>query len=364
METNNYIPSHPVHPFEILKDELAAQGIRQKDFAKSIGMRDSNFSRMLREMPDLTPELALSLEKELGIPFSDWMHYQERYMKDKVRIAERDAIESELAATEQTLSERLNLKELYKRAGLTHKSVKERVETVMRYSTEIFSPDKTREPALYKKSGKRMTDSKNLLTWTVLALMECDNGPKPDEYTNGKAIEAAREISAYAHNGKVSKATVMEILNRHNIGFHHVEKLEKTPVDAYSTRRDNRMFVVVTYRINDLDKFVFDVLHELGHIALHIESGIADSFINVDGEAGIRKLEDEADAFARDCLIPIAHWKKIISSSASSLNPYAVSQKIGDRAKELGYSPSIAVARYKHESQRYNLKIYQSPKLL
>lgn len=82
-----------------------------------------------------------------------------------------------------------------------------------------------------------------------------------------------------------------------------------------------------------------------------------------DGETRIKKLEDEADEFARDKLIPAAQWKKIISSSSSSLNPYVVSQKIGDRAKELGYSPSIAVARYKHESQRYNLRIYQSPKL-
>ncbi|MCM1490393.1 MAG: hypothetical protein NC095_06165 [Muribaculum sp.] len=87
METNEmFVPIHAVHPFDILKDELEARGFRQKDFAKALNMQGSNFSRMLREKPDLTAEVALMLEKELGIPFGEWMSFQERYMRDKLRI--------------------------------------------------------------------------------------------------------------------------------------------------------------------------------------------------------------------------------------------------------------------------------------
>ena len=47
METNNeYIPMRATHPFDILRKELNAREISNKDFAKRIGMQASNFSRM------------------------------------------------------------------------------------------------------------------------------------------------------------------------------------------------------------------------------------------------------------------------------------------------------------------------------
>lgn len=85
METNKnyeYTPSHPVHPFEILEEELTARGISKKDFALQLGMHPSNFSRLLRSKCDLTVSIALRLEKTLGIPFAHWMKFQEAYSKD------------------------------------------------------------------------------------------------------------------------------------------------------------------------------------------------------------------------------------------------------------------------------------------
>lgn len=85
METNEvkaYVPFHPVHPFEILKEELDARGISQKDFAESIGMKASNFSRMLKAKGELSSEMAFKLEDSLGIPYSHWMGFQEKYLRD------------------------------------------------------------------------------------------------------------------------------------------------------------------------------------------------------------------------------------------------------------------------------------------
>ncbi len=85
METNNntsYKPFSPVHPFDILKDELEARGISHKDFAESIGMAPSNFSRMLRLRGELTSDMAMRLEEALGIPYIDWMGFQERFIRD------------------------------------------------------------------------------------------------------------------------------------------------------------------------------------------------------------------------------------------------------------------------------------------
>ncbi len=93
METNNineYVPFSPVHPFEILEEELSARGITKKDFALQIGMKPSNLSRMLSNKGELSSEMALKLEIALGIPYLEWMRLQEAYIKDKMRTERRN----------------------------------------------------------------------------------------------------------------------------------------------------------------------------------------------------------------------------------------------------------------------------------
>ena len=89
METNNmntYCPFTPVHPYDILEEELEARGISKKAFAQQIGMKPSNFSRMLSFRGELSSEMALKFEEVLDIPYLDWMKYQEAYLKDKRRL--------------------------------------------------------------------------------------------------------------------------------------------------------------------------------------------------------------------------------------------------------------------------------------
>lgn len=89
METNkttSYIPSAPVHPFDIVEDEIAARGLTKKEFAESIGMKPSNFSRMLKKKGELTSEMAMKLEAALDIPYRHWMRFQEQYLKDCARL--------------------------------------------------------------------------------------------------------------------------------------------------------------------------------------------------------------------------------------------------------------------------------------
>lgn len=88
METNkitSYTPFAPVHPFDIIEDEIIARGLTKKEFAECIGMKPSNFSRMLKKKGELTSEMALKLEAALDIPYRHWMRYQEQYLKDCAR---------------------------------------------------------------------------------------------------------------------------------------------------------------------------------------------------------------------------------------------------------------------------------------
>lgn len=120
--------------------------------------------------------------------------------------------------------------------------------------------------------------------------------------------------------------------------------------------------IVVTYRHNDLDKLVFDILHEIGHIRLHITKG--ESFISVENDYSSKsKEEKEADEFANDILIPQDKWNIIMSARPDNLSPHVVVHTIAKEAEKVGISPSIAVARYKHDTRCYNIRGYRSPKI-
>lgn len=365
METNEFIPFEPVHPYDILKDELSARGIRQKDFASKIGMQSSNFSRMLKEKTDIAPTFALTLEKELGIPYSDWMYFQEKYLTDVKAVKQRNEEEAKAIAEESAMAERVNIKEIYRCLKLGLTDIVDRMKILKPYSSVIFNPDFQTNAGMFKKSELRKTDTKNLLAWIIITLIIMDKESNGMAYTPGGSDLAAIEIARLANSRKLNLENAKETLNRFGICFVKVEKLDKTPVDAFSTRIVNVPSIAVTCRINDIDKLAFDIIHELGHISLHMKDKNNSHFLNIDdGFKENSSIEEEADRYARDKLIPPSTWKAITSSGASAILPYKIVSIIGKNAENYQISPSIAVARYKHETQTYNVKMYRSPKII
>lgn len=93
METNridNAVPFMVVHPTELIKDEIKARGMSQKELAERMGMKPSNVSRMFKEKENITPALAAKLENALGINSSYWLRLQASYEKDVIAIEQRD----------------------------------------------------------------------------------------------------------------------------------------------------------------------------------------------------------------------------------------------------------------------------------
>ena len=73
------IPATPIHPGEMIKDELQARGISQKKFAEIIGV--------LNGKRPVTTEYALKIEAATGIPAYIWLNMQSAY---NMQTARRD----------------------------------------------------------------------------------------------------------------------------------------------------------------------------------------------------------------------------------------------------------------------------------
>ena len=89
MGTRNSIrPAFPVHPGSILKEELRERAIKQKEFAKMIGMQPTHLNALLHGARSISPQLAVRLEAALNIPASVWLNLQSNYNLDMLRPAD------------------------------------------------------------------------------------------------------------------------------------------------------------------------------------------------------------------------------------------------------------------------------------
>ena len=67
MIANNLEPHYLTHPGEVIKDELEARGISQRQLAKSIGVPASQLNELLNAKRSLSAEMALLIGQALDI---------------------------------------------------------------------------------------------------------------------------------------------------------------------------------------------------------------------------------------------------------------------------------------------------------
>jgi addiction module HigA family antidote len=83
---NDHTPAEAIHAGEILKEELKARNIKQKDFAQQIAVKPNVLSELLRGKRNFTAELAVKIESATGIEAEFWLKLQAKYEIDLVRI--------------------------------------------------------------------------------------------------------------------------------------------------------------------------------------------------------------------------------------------------------------------------------------
>ena len=359
-----FIPIEAVHPSELVKDELKARGMQRKELAERLGMKAPNLSRFFSAKEDITPSMALKLEEAFGISADYWMGLQLSYKRDLDAIRLRDEEEAKTIQVEKALASALNLSILFKKLAIDScKYFRDKLNLLYKAfnvtSIEGVLALSTAQ-GRFKKSERLETENRNLSTWILLARYACNkecNGLP--SYVKGSESKAAKEIAAKANAQTITEKDIKTILAKYGIGYCIVEKFEKTPVDAYSVIIEGHPFIVVSHRRDNMDMLVFDVLHECGHINKHLIDGT--SFVSYNQDLNDADgVEQEANNYAKDMLIPPSVWANITKGRSRSINIYSLIKTVTDEAKKNGISPTIAAWRFKYETGVYKIPGYKS----
>ena len=82
---NDVEPYEPVHPGDLIKDDLEYLGITQKQLAERIGLPRSQVNEILRGKRSVNYEFALLIEKALGTDAETLLRIQHRYDVSKAK---------------------------------------------------------------------------------------------------------------------------------------------------------------------------------------------------------------------------------------------------------------------------------------
>lgn len=364
MATNktNKPPFRAVHPAEIIKDEIKARSMTQKELAERMGMQAPNVTRLLKG-ENITASIAQKLENALGIPADFWMRLQTQYDRDVKDIALRDENEKAAIVAENMLSSTLNLAELYKRLKIsTVLYVQEKLQKLEEFMG--FKPLEIRNQEFaqklsynYKKSDKNNVDERNQTTWLTLAYIESRSNVPKGQFTQGNAQRAAHDIAVRVHSGELRESEISNILNKYGIAYSVVQKLEKTPIDAASMRIGEHPAIITTHRFNDMSRLIFNVLHELGHIEKHMYNENNEIFVSGDSYSIDSPKEREANLFAQNMLISQKLWDKMMNSGPiNGLRFGNIVEQLRLLSIENNLDFNIIVWRWKYESHNYQLR--------
>jgi len=316
-----------------IREQLENRGMTQKEFAIRMGLSEKHISHLINGQVELTQDVALRLESVLGVPASFWNNLESIYREKLTRVIVEQELESdaELAAAFP----------YQKMAALgwvaPARKAEEKVLNLRCFFevAKIYLLDGLRIPGIaYRKTGINETSDYSLAAWAQKARIEARQyKTAPINISKlEQEIPRIREMTVENPNAFCNEITTL--LNGCGIALVFLPHIGGSFLHGASFYDGNRIVMGLTVRGRDADKFWFSLFHEICHI---MRGHISASQTN-------KEQEDEADAFARDVLIPLEQYQIFIRANCFSKDCIVAF------AHKIGIAPGIVLGRLQKEN--------------
>lgn len=200
--------------------------------------------------------------------------------------------------------------------------------------------------AAHYRGNDKEVNKFSLWAWQARILQLAEQSPINTPYKKGTVDEKfMKDLSqlSWSDNGPI---IAKEFLNKFGIHLIIEPHFKETYLDgAVCIDSNGNPIVALTLRHDRLDNFWFSLMHELAHIALHLDGNI-EWFLDDLDVFNQDPQEEEADNCARSSLISKQQW------DSESLNSVS---DILDFSNELKIHPSIVIGRLRRERGDYTI---------
>ena len=337
-ESDNSEPRLP-DPIDAIQFRMEQQNLTHRDLVPSIGSR-SKVSEVLARKRPLTLQMIRALHSNLGIPA-------------KVLLQEADPALIEDTSIDWS---RFPVREMIRFGWIKEdiKHARDRAEEMMRQFFASIGSTREIKALLYRQThnvrAARAMDQYALTAWTARVISRAKDLKLPCNYTPKIVdLEFMRKLAkqSWPEQGPL---LAREYLANHGIALVVEQHLPKTHLDGAAIMISKKQPIIgLTIRYDRIDNFWFCLMHELAHLALHLEDEPGGFYDDLDAENQGDELERQADSFAKEALIPSDAWE---DSAASRIKSPRAAEKL---ANELGIHPAIVAGRMRHEFKAYRL---------
>ncbi len=348
-------PAFLIHPGEILIDELKARDISQIEFAQTLDIPRSQLNEYIKGKRDFTTELCLLVARALSMDESIWLQLKQNYEVDRIKIDEKSAQRlkdtQELAFLDHHLP-----KKFLKSVGIVSEDKTETLIKVRKlYDVDHLSAveGKVEEQRLayHRKSQKANVNLVALFTWELLVQQKVEK-LKVEPFNADSREEVIAQLKTIFKENKNAFKKSVALLARNGIKLIHQPKPEKCAIDGVSFWSKGNPAIGLSLRYNRIDNLAFTLMHELGHVYLHLANDQEQTFIDVADENesyGDSPKELEANTFAQDALIPRKAWEDFEIKYFKPIENDFIAF-----ADDYDVHPAIPFGRYCYKMKQFN----------
>lgn len=333
-ENYPFRPDYGIPPGETLRDRLAEMSLSQAGLAARVGMSTKHVNQIMHGIAPITPETAIILERVTGVPASVWIRREADYRESLLRSKPR-----ELSAEDEQWLASLPIKELQKRDFLP--AVKDKgqlFDAVLTFfgvaDREAYERIWRRPVASFRRSGAYKSAPGAVVSWLRIAQLKAQSA-KAEPYSAARFRKVLQEIRALTAHGDPNR--IVEMCAAAGVVGVFVPEVKGCRISGAAWwATPARAVVALSDRYKKDDFFWFAFFHEAAHILLHSKK---ETFVDDGSDDDV--VEDEANRYAADLLIPPEHVGKLASLHSD--------HDIVRFAAMIGIAPGIVVGRLQHD---------------
>ncbi len=335
------------HPGENVLEYLAFFGWSQSDLARRSGLTPKTISGICNGKNPITPQTALAFERVLQRPAHFWLALQRQYdeaearRKENVREAGWNDWHKAFPVAEM------------KKLQFSLPPGASETESLLKFfgvsSPQSWTSVWKASAVAYRQTRSIALREGAIAAWvreTEIEARQFDLSPFDDKKL-AALIPSIRSLSRI----RIDKAidSIQTICASAGVAVVIVPALKNTGISGCARwTSENKALIGLTLRYKTDDQFWFTLFHELGHVLLHrhqrfVLDNVAEDLEDDIVDPEMQKVEDEANRFSADQLIPPASLGTFTRKGDFS------SKAIHDFSEAQGVGPGIVVGRLQHD---------------
>ena len=326
----DFAPDWVTIPGETIADLLEERAWTQAELAARTGFSDKHVNLLLKGKAVISQDTALKLERVLGSTARFWLSLEAQYREHLARQESFRLLEGQAAWLKE-----LPLSDMIKYAWVKKCQDKsQQMLECLRYfgvaTVEAWRKQYEQPVAAYRASEKLTRVPASVSSWLRVGERAAEDA-RCGDFDRAKFELALDEVRALTveKDPSVFLPKLVEICVKAGVLVVLAPAPKGCPVSGATKWLGQKALIMLSLRGKTDDKLWFTFFHEAGHIIKHGRRMI---FLDILGEDGLNpEEEDEANAFARDKLIPAKEYSQFVAEGVfnkASIVQFSKSQGI------------------------------------